>query len=195
VCSLIALVLRESNDKLIARCTENDLSALQEVLELHDMELAKNVVRAVSMPGVRVLLSRKAEFPAIEEIILEEAALAGRGEIVHHVLEQHPNLILSETVRCYAVYGGVSVWKELVAFDPEIVNVEIGHHGDALGLAVGENDLELVRFLLEEGKADIEQSNYATMPVLPFAKRRKRKQEIIDLLISHGARMKKTVDD
>jgi len=185
----------QSHDELLHRCADNDLSALQEIVNQKDEQLIRKASRVVSMPGIKILLDNKATFPAVEEFVLEEAALAGKADVVRYVLQQNPKIILSENVRYYSVGAGVPVWKELIAFDPKIVNVEIGHHGDALGLAVGKNNAELVAFLLDEGKADIEASNYAMMPVLPFAIMRKKSQEIVDLLISHGARMKDSVDD
>lgn len=151
-------------------------------------------IRNASTAGIKVLLDAKSTFPAVEEIVLQEAARAGKVEVVRYILQQSPPVTLSEDVRYYAVIGGVPVWKELIAFDPDCVNVEIGHHGDAVGLAAGRNNAGLLAFLLDETKVDIENSNYAGLPVLPFAVSHHRSQEVVDLLIGHGARMKDEVD-
>jgi len=154
----------------------------------------KAAIRNASTAGIKVLLDTKSTFTGVEEIVLQEAARAGRSDVVRYVLQQNPQMTLSEDVRYYAVIGGVSVWKELIAFDPDCVNVEIGHHGDAVGLAAGRNKAELLAFLLNETKVDIENSNYAGLPVLPFAISHQRSGEVVDLLIGHGARMKDEVD-
>lgn len=158
-----------------------------------DEQLVRTAARGASIADARILLEGKSTFPAVEEILLQEAAKTGNGEIVRYILRENPKTILSEDVRYYAVIGGIAVWKELVSFDPNIVNVEIGHHGDAVGLAVGRKNVPLLTFLLNETGVDIEQSNYAGLPVLPFAIQQKRGREIIDLLTSHGARMKDEV--
>ena len=112
-------------------------------------------------------------------MVLTKAARVGRADIVHLVLQRNPSLGLQEDVRYNAITGGVSIWRELIAFDPKCVNFEIGHHGDAVGLAVSRNDADLVAFLLDEGGAEVQRSNYYyLMPVLPFAIRQKRTQEI-----------------
>lgn len=93
-----------------------------------------------------------------------------------------------------AIFGSVPVWRHLIAFDASCVNVEVGHQGDALGLAVDNDDVELVSFLLEEGKANVHRSHFLGVPVLTFAERYGKKGEIVDLLVSHGAQVKDVID-
>ena len=177
-------------DEILRRCADADPTALQDALNINDRLFLKAATHYASIAGIKCLLDRKSTFLEAEQTVLAEAALTGKADILRFVLERNPNIILSEDVRYYAVIGGVPIWRELIAFDPDCPNIEIGHHGDALGLAVSRNNAALVAFLLNEGKADVQRSNYSTMPVLPFAVRQNRSQEIVDLLISHGAPMK-----
>lgn len=169
------------------RCADADPTALQDALNTNDRLLLKAATQCASIAGLTCLLERSSTPLKSEQIVLEEAARLGKTDVLRAMLQRKPTIILGEDVRYYAVRGGVEIWRELIAFDPNCPNTEIGHHGDALGLAVSRNDVALVTFLLEEGKADVQHSNFSTMPVLPFAIQQKRSQEIIDLLVRHGA--------
>jgi hypothetical protein len=86
------------------------------------------------------------------------------------------------------VEGGVPIWEALLEFNHDVMNWDIGHYGDALGVALHMGRIELVAFLLERG-IDISQSSFMGMPILPFAKRTKGvTQETIDLLVKYGAK-------
>lgn len=175
-------------DSLLRRFIDGDASASADILALRDEKVVRQATSsAASLGSIKVLLAGKDSWPGIEQIILEEAAISGKGVIIRYILQQNPSKIRNENVRYLAVRGSVPAWKELVAIDPSIVNVEIGYFGDPLALAVAEDDLLLVQFLLDSG-ADIKHSNSITMPVLAFARQAGVSQGIIDLLISRGAK-------
>lgn len=175
-------------DCLMRRFIDGNTSACADILALRDENLVRQAARSdAPLNHIKGLLAGKDSWPSIEQAILEEAAGSGKGTIVCYILQQNPSMILSESVRYFAVRGSVPVWKELVAHDPMIVNVEIGHFGDALGLAVAEDDIALVQFLLDSG-VNVEKSNSITMPVLAFARQEGVSQDIIKLLLSRGAK-------
>ena len=135
---------------------------------------------------MKCLLNRHSNFNEAEQVVLEGAAMTGKVVIFRYVLHRSLNPYLGENLRYFAV--------KLLTFNHQCINWTIGHHGDAVGLAVGKKDAELVAFWLLEG-ADVERSNYCQLPILVFAKRVQASQEMIDLLVSYGARIKENLLD
>lgn len=54
-------------------------------------------------------------------------------------------------LRLKAISGGVPIWHILLSNNHDCIHRDMGEHGDALGQAVVQRDVELKRFLLEEG--------------------------------------------
>ena len=184
-----------SDNEILQHCANEDTTPLQNALDQQDRRLLKAATRNASVGAIKCLLDRKSgSFPEAEQVVLQEAAMIGNANIFRYVLHRAARPFLGEDLRYHAVVGGVPIWKELVAFNHECINWPIGHHGDAVGLAVQRRDLALVAYLLDEG-ADIERSHYVNVPVLNFAKQYAANQEIVDLLISRGARIKDDVFD
>lgn len=193
-----------SQNELLRRCKNGDTSALREILKSSDTRPTRLVEVAVHDAPIDMvtMFIDEASIPA-QQTVLEAAALSGRDDVVHYVLEKTKPAHFSKELRDYAIAGGVPVWKELIAFEPKCVTQDVGYLGDPIGLAVFQDDLELVKFLLDN-EADIERAHHSGRPVLRAAKAIAERQKyrhrhenielIIDLLVSRGARMEDDVD-
>lgn len=98
------------------------------------------------------------------------------------MLKRMKDPLLGIFLRLYAIDGGVEIWKALLDYNHECIDWDICEHGNALGQAVLKRDVDLVRFLLEEG-ADVKNCNFVGMPVLQAAKGMNAGSDIVDLLV------------
>ncbi|MCJ1401653.1 hypothetical protein MMC11_004870 [Xylographa trunciseda] len=122
---------------------------------------------------------------------LEEAASSGNATMFKSILSfaSDPCNHLNRSVLLCAISGGVSIWKIILSYDHSRMNSEIRHSGSILGWVVKSENVELVKYLLDEG-VDAEHAHWAYKPILPFALHIGASKEIVDMLIAHGATMK-----
>lgn len=172
-------------------------------LDKRDEQLLSKAAQHASVSAIQFLLSRlPIADPKAEKIVLENSAVAGNVAVFRYMLHRHSSPHLTETLRSYAVTGGVAIWEVLLEFKPECINWPIGEKGDALGLAVERRNLDLVRFLLLHAP-NVEESNVMGVPVLTYAKhsgqnsrtysRKPVSPEIIDLLENYHAKMERNI--
>lgn len=169
------------------RAAGNDEALFESLWQAHGLKLLKVASAfANSRDMDRALVPALASDPGAAQVVLEYSALKGNVALFQHMLQRMQAPLLGKFLRLYAVTGGVEIWRALLAYNPDCLHWEIGEHGDALGQAVLEKDVALVRFLLEQG-IDVQQSNFVGMPILPAAKSIDAGQEIVTLLTNHGA--------
>lgn len=191
-------------NQIVAHCQEENPAHLATLLDKRDEQLLSTAAQHASVTAIQVLLARLSlAVPEAEKIVLENSAVAGNVEVFRYMLHRHPSPHLTETLRSYAVTGGVAIWGALLEFNPECINWPIGEKGDALGLAVERRNADLVRFLLAH-TVNLEKSNVMGVPVLTYAKSSGRNSrtysrgpvspDIIDLLEEYRAKMKRNVD-
>jgi hypothetical protein len=216
-----------SADVLFEACAAGDLASVQTLLRkpsytakaLETEERIESLLRKSSYTAKALETEERIEFEELQitrrslnlVLMFNKAAGAGSSDVIKYLLLfAHTHGIPYETLIrrdsiCAAISSSksVSVFKELYAVDPEVVNIDMGHVGTPLSQAVsgGRNAprytaprTALVRFLLDNGA----NPNQIKAPDCngPGTNLRTAVEvsslEVIELLIQHGAQIEQS---
>ncbi|KAI9818377.1 MAG: hypothetical protein M1827_000435 [Pycnora praestabilis] len=171
-------------DQILSACTTNDVSALKDLLEKQDRSILETAAKNGGVDVVRYLLDRKSTMDGSEQLVLEQAARTGNAAVFRYIVERNPQLLeASRTVGLDAINGGIEIWKIINEHNRHVMNRSWGHHGDVVHHVVKNNNVPLLAYLLDEG-AEVERED---SPILQYTKHAGSSQEIVDLLVKHGA--------
>ncbi|OAK97717.1 ankyrin [Phaeosphaeriaceae sp. SRC1lsM3a] len=196
-----------SADDLFEACANGDVASLQTLLGTPPY-VAKALETEERIHDEELQLKRR----SLNLLIMfNKAARAGSSDIIRYLLsfaQTHGvsyETLIHRDIICAAIASdnSVAVFKELHAVKPDLVKMDMGHVGTALGQAVSgtrnaprytSDRLDLVRFLLENG-ADPDQ------PHGPDRERpgtdlrcavERSSIEVVELLIQHGAQIEQS---
>jgi hypothetical protein len=86
------------------------------------------------------------------DAIVCAAASSGHAEMVKWLLEiRFPAYVAHLQAHLAAIQGGPGVYEIFLQKWPHLINHELGHNGNPIGLAVFSNDMPMVKFLLGKG--------------------------------------------
>jgi hypothetical protein len=128
-----------------------------------------------------------------EETIQDLLTTAVKGcqlEVVNLLLSQYPSVSLNEQIVRGAVNtGSIPTMEALIARDPSVITMPFDHYGSPLIVAcMGRQKYEYLKYLLEAGADPNQYPDAATFPLTIVAALYKD-PEVIDLLLSRGARL------
>ncbi|KAI9748000.1 MAG: hypothetical protein M4579_007336 [Chaenotheca gracillima] len=124
--------------------------------------------------------------PSAKEMLFT-ASIAKSASVVQYLLDQFPSLESSLRLHEVGFDAGPEIYNMYLQRFPELFEHSFGHMGDQIGMAVLNNDLPMLSFLLNKG-FNIMYAHLDYTPILTFAEENGEiDQEIIDLLKSYGA--------
>jgi hypothetical protein len=84
--------------------------------------------------------------------IICAAASSGHAEMVKWLLEtRFPAYVAHLHAHLAAIQGGPDVYEAFLQKWPHLINYELGHNGNPIGLSVFGNDMPMVKFVLGRG--------------------------------------------
>ncbi|SPJ78219.1 uncharacterized protein FTOL_06608 [Fusarium torulosum] len=141
---------------------------------------------------LKAILSADQESLSEETIqdLLTAAAKGSQIEVVNPLLSQYPSVPLNEQVVRGAVNtDSIPTMEALLARDPSVITMPFDHYGSPLIVAcMGRQKYEYLKYLLEAGADPNQYPDAATFPLAIVAALYKD-PAVIDLLLSHGARL------
>ena len=153
------------------------------------------VASAGDVNQLRTLLTDGQESPSKESIqnLLTTAAKSSHLDVVTFLLAQYPSIPLNEEiVRAAVNTGSIPIFAALLARDPSLINMHFDKRGTPLIVAcMGQQTIEYLRFLLEAGADPNQDPDAAAFP-LALVAALYADPAAIDLLLQHGARLKRS---
>jgi ankyrin repeat protein len=161
-------MISTSKDTLISLASAGDANRLKTVLSNDQESLSEDTIQD----------------------LLTAAAKSSQLEVVNLLLSQYPSVPLNEQVVRGAVNtGSIPTMEALLARDPSVITMPFDHYGSPLIVAcMGRQKHEYLKYLLEAGADPNQYPDAATFPLAIVAALYKD-PEVIDLLLSHGARL------
>ncbi|KAL8908675.1 MAG: hypothetical protein Q9171_005357 [Xanthocarpia ochracea] len=180
-------------DRILAACSDQDASRMRTLLDEWHESLFSQAAKSGSVDILQQLLDRYSTTPALNQLMLEQAAQHGNAAVFSFLLQQRPEPVISDKVRSNALDGGVEIWKTIVDHSPELINYDFGEKGHPLAMAAMMNNAPLLRFFLEAG-LDPNNSRFVKTPIIDIASTTPSiKPEILDLLLQYGATKEKSL--
>ncbi|KAM0240796.1 hypothetical protein ACHAP5_007831 [Fusarium lateritium] len=157
---------------------------------------SKSILIALASAGdaerLETVLSDDQESSSEETIqdLLTAAVKSSQPGVVNKLLSKYPSVPLNEQVVRGAVNtGSIRVMEALLARDPSVITMPFDHYGSPLIVAcMGRQKYEYLEYLLEAGADPNQYPDAATFPLAIVAALYKD-PAVIDLLLSHGARL------
>ncbi|MDI1490531.1 MAG: hypothetical protein OHK93_001735 [Ramalina farinacea] len=118
--------------------------------------------------------------------MLVAACNAKQPETVQFLLQKYPTTETSQKLHEAAMAGGIPVYEIILSKYPELKDHGFGHTCDPIGQAVVNGDLDMLKFLLNQG-FDIQMAHFCYIPVLTIAIGKEASEEMIEVLKQHGA--------
>ena len=101
--------------------------------------------------------------------MLVAACNAKQPQTVQFLLQKYPTTETSQKLHEAAMAGGIPVYEIILSKYPELKDHGFGHMCDPIGQAVENGDLDMVKFLLNQG-FDIQMAHFCYIPVRqPFS--------------------------
>lgn len=101
--------------------------------------------------------------------MLVAACNAKQPETVQFLLQKYPTTETSQKLHEAAMAGGIPVYEIILSKYPELKDHGFGHTCDPIGQAVVNGDLDMLKFLLNQG-FDIQMAHFCYIPVCqPFS--------------------------
>lgn len=180
-------------DLVLRACADKDVSRMNTLLdEWHEL-LFRQAAKLGSVEILQQLLDRYGTTAALNQLMLEQAAQHGNTTVFRFLLQQQPDVVISDQVRSNALEGGVEIWKAILDHKPELINYDFGEKGDLIAMATLMNNVPLLRFFLAEG-LDPNNSRLFAKPIIEVASVTPSiKPEILNLLLQYGATKEKSL--
>ncbi|KAJ4005458.1 hypothetical protein NW752_002291 [Fusarium irregulare] len=158
-------------DRLITLSSVGDLSQLETILSEDEESLSDKAVQE----------------------LLATAARASHLDVVNFLLTKYDLSSFNEEIVRNAVRSGsIPIMKALLAREPTAINMPFDHYGSPLIVAcIGRNDIDYLQFLLEAGAGPNQDPDAATYPIA-IAAALYKDPAVIDILLQHGARLKRS---
>lgn len=163
------------NDELFDACSSGDLPALKLLLNKHD---ALDTHDAPPM-----------------QLMLQKAAEKSHATVLAFLLDSNPKIATDSHLASSAAWGGMEVYKFLLSKNPDIINWNFDHFGDAVIIAVKTQNIPFLRFLLDNGadpgRSLTESGRFIRSLAVEVAVLQST-EEIVRILVSHGAVLAQT---
>jgi hypothetical protein len=124
--------------------------------------MADSALKAAKAGDLAALKEELEDFPSpdLDEVaiynrtdkIVCAAACSGHAEMLKWLLEtRFPAYVSHVYVHMAAIQGGPEVYEVFLQKWPHLIDWELGHHGNPLGVSVFKNDMSMVKFMLGKG--------------------------------------------
>lgn len=153
-------------------------------------ETRSNFLNACVNGNVELVKQLHPSLPANDTPLVHEAFTRAidnrRLETVEFLLQNAPPALaarIPDSVLLRALDAGAEMYALFIRNEAEAARRQFGHMGHVLSLAVGKNDLQLVRLLLDSGASSAD-SSFLHRPLLEVAQEMKHiNKDIITMLV------------
>lgn len=147
-----------------------------------------------NLPELKLLLSEQdakgTHSAPLVQLMLQTSAKNGHVGVVAFLLDSNPTIEIDIDLAYYAAWGGMEVYKLLLSKDPNVIKWRYDRYGDAVIVAVSSQNIDFLRFLLDNGadpgRSLMESGRYGCLLAVEIAALRST-EEVVRLLIRHGA--------
>ncbi|KAL9036555.1 MAG: hypothetical protein Q9214_006082 [Letrouitia sp. 1 TL-2023] len=180
-------------DQILGACSNRKPQELRALLdEWHEL-LLREAIRSNSVEVVQHVIDRYGTTKKLDQMMLKESAQHDCAAVFRCLLQREPKPDITDEVRLSALSGGPQLWEVIFDHRPELKDYDFGEKGDMLGMAVLNNNVPLVTFLLQQGM-DPNKGRFFGSPILTAASTNAQtKPEILNLLVQHGATEEKSL--